>query len=105
MMLRFFDCSLYGIMVEENVAKGTDEPKHSLFVKAKRGLEMLPPIYDELELHITMANYHAWKRLQADYAILDLEIKPTEPIGWKQCAYRLEIVWKHFQQFQMRVCS
>ena len=36
-----FICSLYGI--GEKNAKGTDDARHNLFVKAKRDLEVLPP--------------------------------------------------------------
>ena len=33
--------------------------KHSLFVKAKPDLDVLPPTHGTLELHITRANYQA----------------------------------------------
>ena len=51
-----------------------------VFVKAKRDLDVLPPTYDPLELHITRANYQAKRWLQADHVILDLENKLTETI-------------------------
>ena len=52
-----FVCFLYGI-VEKDV-RGIDDARHSHFVKEKRGLEMLPPTHDALELHIVKANYQA----------------------------------------------
>ena len=50
-----FICLLYGI--EENGVKGIDNARRSLFVKAKRDLEMLLPIHNaELELHIKLSS-------------------------------------------------
>ena len=46
-----FVCSLYGI--EEKGVKGIENARHSLHVKDKRDIEMLPPIHNALELHIT----------------------------------------------------
>ena len=42
-------CSLYEIGEED--VRGIDDARHSLFVKAKRGLDMLPPTHGALELH------------------------------------------------------
>ena len=50
-------------------------------MKAKRDIDMLPTTHDELELHITRANYQAKIWLQVDQVIRYLENKPTETIG------------------------
>ena len=51
-------------------------------MKAKRDLEALPPTNGALELQTTRANYNQAKIwLQADYIIMNLEIKPTETNG------------------------
>ena len=60
--------------------RGIDDARHSLFVKAKRDLEVLPPNHGAFELHITRANYQAKIWPQADHVIMDLENKPTESI-------------------------
>ena len=39
--------------------RGIDDARHSLFLKAKRDLDVLPPTHGSLELHITRANYQA----------------------------------------------
>ena len=70
-----FVCSLYGIG-EKNV-RGIDDARHSLFVKAKRDLDVLLPTNGAIELHIKRANYQAKIWLQADHVIMDLENKPT----------------------------
>ena len=61
-----FVCSLYGI--GEKDVRGIDNYRHSIFVKAKRHLDVLPPTHGALELHITRANYQARIWLQADLA-------------------------------------
>ena len=43
-----FACLLYGI--EEKLVKDIDDTRHSVFVKTKRDLEILP--HNKLELHI-----------------------------------------------------
>ena len=60
-------------MIREGGAKGNDDARHFLFVRAKRDLEMLPPTHGALEVHITRTNYQAKIWLQADYVIMDLE--------------------------------
>ena len=50
-----FVCSLYGI--GEKDSRGIDGTRHSLFVKAKRDIDVLPPSHGALELHITRANF------------------------------------------------
>ena len=50
-----FVCSLYGI--GEKDVRGIDDARHSLFVKAKRDLDVLHLTHGALELHITRANY------------------------------------------------
>ena len=71
-----FVCSLYG-MGEKDV-RGIDGVKHSIFVKAKHDLDVLPPTHDVLELHITRPSYQAKIWLQADHVIMDLENKLSE---------------------------
>ena len=73
-----FVCSLYGI--GENDVRGIDDARHSLFVKAKCDLDVLPSTHGALELHITRANYQTNTWLQADHVIMDLKNKPTETI-------------------------
>ena len=65
---------LYGI--GEKVFKDIDDASCSLFVEAKRDLEMVPPNHDTLELQITRANCRAKIWLHADHAIMNLENKP-----------------------------
>ena len=48
-------CSLYGI--GEKDVRGIDDARHSLFVKAKCDIDVLPPTHGALELHITKPNY------------------------------------------------
>ena len=60
-------------------------PSIALFVKTKCDLDVLPPTYGALELHITRTNYEAKIWLQADNVIMDLENKPTEAIDlWQE---------------------
>ena len=54
-------CSLYG-MGEKDV-RGIVGARHSIFVKAKHDLDVLPQTHDALELHITRASYQAKIRL------------------------------------------
>ena len=54
--------------------RGIDNARHSLSVKAKHDLDVLPPAHGALELHITRANYQAKIWLQADHVKMDLEI-------------------------------
>ena len=88
-----FVCILYGI--SEEAAVGIDDARRSLFVKAKRALEMLPPTRDALELHVSRANYQAKVWINADKAIMDLDNnKPADTTGWQEGPNGLEIVWK-----------
>ena len=78
-----FVCSLYGI--GEKDFRGIDDARHSLFVKAKRDLDVLPQSLGALELHITRANYKAKIWLHTDHVIMDLENKLTETIDlWQE---------------------
>ena len=45
----------------------------SLFLKAKRDLDVLSPTHGALELHITRVNYSTKIWLQADHEITDLD--------------------------------
>ena len=47
MMLGRFVCSLYGI--GENDVRGIDDARHSLVVKAKRDIDVLPSTHGALE--------------------------------------------------------
>ena len=73
-----FVCSLYEI--GEKDVRGSFDARHSLFVKAKRDLDVLPPTHDALELHITRAKYQTKIWLQVDHVIMDLENKLPETI-------------------------
>ena len=76
-------CSLYWI--GEKDVSGIDDARHSLIVKRKRDLDMLPPTHGALKLHITRANYQVKIWLQADHVIMDLENKPSETIDlWQE---------------------
>ena len=83
-------CLLYGI--DDN---DINCARRSLFVKAKRALEMLPPTKDALELHVARANYQAKIWINADKAIMDSDNnKAADTIGWTESLNGLEIVWK-----------
>ena len=73
-------CPLYGIA--EKGVRGIDDAWHSLFVKAKRDIDELPPTHGALEFHIARANYHAKIQLQAAHVKMDQENKPTDTIDW-----------------------
>ena len=78
-----FVCSLYGFGKKD--VRCIDDTRHSLFVKKKRDLDVLPPNHGVLELHITRANYQAKIWLQAGHVIMDLENKLTETIDlWQE---------------------
>ena len=68
-------------------------------MKGKRAIEMVPPSHNILKLHITRANYRAKIWLQADHAIMDLENKSLEFIGWQECTYGQEVVLKRLPAF------
>ena len=71
--------------LEKKDARGIDDARQSLFVKAKRDLDVLLPTHRALELHITRANYQAKIWLQVDYVIVILEKKLTESIDlWQE---------------------
>ena len=71
--------------IGESDVRGIDDARHSIFVKAKRDLDVLPPTHGALELHITKANYQSKIWLQADHALMDLENKLTETIDlWQE---------------------
>ena len=90
---RIFFCILYGIDGDD--VAGINGAMRTLFVKAKRALEMLPPTRDALELHVSRANYQAKIWLDADKSIMDFDnIKPADTIGWTEGLNVLEIVWK-----------
>ena len=83
---------MYGI--GEKGAKGIDDARHNLFVKAKRDLEVLPQTHGALDLTITKATYQAKILLQAYYAIMNLVNIPAETVGWREGTDGLEVVLK-----------
>jgi len=52
----------------------TNHARLQLFVKAKKGLDMLPPTRDALELHAICANYQAKIWLQANNEHIDVPL-------------------------------
>ena len=86
-----FVCSLYGI--GDNDIRCIGDARHSLFVKAKHDLDVLPPTHGALELHITRAIYQAKIWLQV-HVIMDLENKLTETIDLCQEGTDWRVVWK-----------
>ena len=98
-----FVCSLYWIGGKD--VRGIIDARHSLFVKAKRDLDVLPPTHGALKLHITRANYQAKICLQVDYVIMDLENKLNGTIDlWLEGTDWLEVVWKCLQAITV-VCT
>ena len=78
-----FLCSLYGI--GEKGVRSICDARHSLFVKAKRNLDVLSPTHGALELFITRANIQAKILLQADHVSMDLENKLIETFDlWQE---------------------
>ena len=80
-----FVCSLYGI--GEKDVRGIVDDRHSLFVKAKLDLDVLPPTHGALEVHITRENYQVKIWLQVDFVIVDREFqnKLTETMDlWQE---------------------
>ena len=83
-----FVCQLYG----KTELKAVDQARIQLFGKAKKGLEMLPPTRDSLELHVARANYQAKIWLQADHEQIHVS-SPIDTLAWKKdCGY-LCAVW------------
>lgn len=83
-----FVCKLYGNASLSNV----DSARAYLFGKAKKGLEMLPPSKDALQLHAARANYQAKIWLQADIEQMEI-ISPSETDAWEMTPSGLQIVW------------
>ena len=73
------------VIWDVNDVRAIDDAGHSLFVRAKRDLDVLPPTHGALELHIIRANYQAKIWLQEDHVIMDLENKLTVSIDlWQE---------------------
>jgi len=83
-----FVCHLYGTPDQRTV----NHARLQLFGKAKKGLEMLPPTRDALELHATRANYQAKIWLQADQEHIDVS-SPTDTSAWRKESGCLKAVW------------
>ena len=77
-----FVCLLYGI--GEIDVRAIDDARHSLLVRTKRDLDVLPPTHGALELHITRTNYQAKIWRQEDHVIMNLENKLTGTIDLLQ---------------------
>lgn len=80
-----FVCHLYGAPEQPTI----DHARLQLFGKAQKGLEMLPPTKDALELHTVRANYQAKIWLQADQEYIDVP-PPTDTLAWKKESGHLE---------------
>ena len=78
--------------IEGNGYNGIGHTRHSIFVKGKGDLEMLPLTHYALELHIKRPNYQARIWLQTDHAIMNLENEPSETIGWQEGTDELDVV-------------
>ena len=83
-----FVCHLYGRPEQPSV----DEARLQLFGKAKKGLEMLPPTKDALELHTIRANYQAKIWLQADQQHIQVS-SPVDTSAWINEEGCLKAVW------------
>jgi hypothetical protein len=83
-----FVCKLYGTPDIQTV----DHARIQLFGKAKKGLEMLPPTRDALELHVARANHQAKIWLQADQEHIHVS-SPIDTLGWKTEFGCLRAVW------------
>ncbi|XP_071479491.1 uncharacterized protein [Diadema antillarum] len=79
-----FVCQLYGTSIQANV----NSARLHLFGKAKKGLEMLPPRKDALQLHVERANYQAKVWLQADREEIVMPFPASTP-AWKLKSGRL----------------
>lgn len=58
-----------------------DSVSLQMFNKAKKGLELLPPTYNDLELHVERVNYKAKMWLQAEKGIISVTLSPHT---WKK---------------------
>ena len=82
---------LYGGSVESEEAN-IDLLRFNLFSKARKGLELLPPTKDALELHCARADYQAKIWLNASSAKMNVG-SAVDTGGWKSGLKGLEIVW------------
>lgn len=57
-----------------------------------KGLDMLPPTRDALELHIARANHQEKIWLQTDQEYIDVQ-SPIETSAWKKDSGCLKVVW------------
>ena len=76
-LIEQFGCHLYGRPEQSSV----DQARRQLFGKPKKGLEMLPPTKDALELHTIRANYQAMIWLQADQQYIQIS-SPVDTSAW-----------------------
>ena len=87
-----FICRLYCSSSEFEEHANVDSLRFNLFSKARKGLELLPPTKDALDLHSKRAEYQAKIWLNASSS--EMEIEPAADTGgWKSGEKGLEIVW------------
>ena len=82
---------LYGGCAETE-SVDIDLIRYSLFFKARKGLELLPPTKDAFELHCFRADYQTRSWLNADTAQMNVGTA-TDIGGWKPGPKGIEIVW------------
>ena len=83
-----FLCYLHGTPEQPTV----NHVRLQLFGKAKKGLEILPPTIDALELHTERANYHEakiWLKTHQEHIGVP---SPIDTAAWKESGY-IEAVW------------
>ena len=76
-LIEQFGCHLYGRPEQSSI----DQARLQLFGKPKKGLEMLPPTKDALEIHTIRANYQAKIWLQADQQYIQIS-SPVDTSAW-----------------------
>ena len=81
-------CHLYG----ETKLVNVDKVRLQLFGKGKKGLELLPPTKDALELRARRANHQAKIWMQADKEVMDIS-SPLETGAWEKTGSTLSPVW------------
>ena len=87
-LIEQFGCHRYGRPEQSSV----DQTRLQLVGKAKKGLEMLPPTNDVLELHTIRANYQAKIWLQADQQHIQVS-SPVDTSAWINEEGCLKAVW------------
>jgi len=83
-----FVCHLYGVPAQPSV----DQARFHVFGKAKKGLDLLPPTRDALDLHSKRANYQAKIWLQADRECIRIP-SPVDTAAWVKEKTCLVPIW------------